>query len=67
MNVPTVSIVMPAYNTAPWVRHAVASVQAQTWQDWELVAVDDGSKDGTGAILEELADGDRAHSRVAAG
>ncbi len=52
---PKVSVIMPAYNTARWVRDAVASVQAQTMPDWELVAVDDGSTDETGEILEALA------------
>ncbi len=44
---PTVSIVMPAYNVAPYIGEAIASVQAQTYRDWELLIVDDGSTDAT--------------------
>jgi len=53
-----VSIVMPAYNAAKTIRASVESIQAQTVTDWELVVIDDGSKDDTAAILSELAAGD---------
>jgi glycosyltransferase involved in cell wall biosynthesis len=52
---PLVSIVMPVWNRAAAVRRAVESVQAQTFGDWELVVVDDGSTDDTPAVLEGLA------------
>ncbi len=51
---PTVSVVMPCYQCEATVRRTVLSVQAQTFEDWELIAVDDGSADGTAAILAEL-------------
>ena len=51
---PRVSIVIPTYNRADLVRQAVASVIAQSWQDWELIVVDDGSNDETVAALEAL-------------
>lgn len=51
-----VSIVTPAYNAAASIEAAVASVQAQTLTDWELLIVNDGSTDGTGAILDRLDD-----------
>lgn len=44
---PTISIVLPAYNRADTIDRALDSVQAQTRDDWELVVVDDGSKDDT--------------------
>lgn len=52
---PLVSVVMPARNAAATVARAVTSVQGQTFRDWELVALDDGSKDATRFILIEMA------------
>jgi hypothetical protein len=51
-----VTVLMPAYNVAPYLRGALDSVFRQTWQDFELVIVDDGSTDGTRAILAEVRD-----------
>lgn len=53
-----VSIVMPAYNAARTIRDSIESVQAQTVQDWELIVIDDGSKDSTADILREMAAAD---------
>ncbi len=47
-----VSVVLPVYNRAGWVARAVESVLAQTHTDLELLAVDDGSTDGTRQVLE---------------
>ncbi|MEM7709292.1 MAG: glycosyltransferase family A protein, partial [Pseudomonadota bacterium] len=47
--------VMPAHDVAAFVATTVASALAQTWPAVELVAIDDGSTDGTDAILERLA------------
>lgn len=52
-----ISVIVPVYNAGRWLGDAIASVEAQTWSDWELVAVDDGSTDGSGA----LCDGHAAH------
>ena len=49
---------MPVFNGARYLREAVESVRAQTSRDWELIALDDGSSDGSCAILEELAAAD---------
>ena len=52
---PTVSVIMPAYNVASYVGEAIASVLAQTHRDLELMIVDDGSTDSTAAIAEHFA------------
>jgi glycosyltransferase involved in cell wall biosynthesis len=53
---PVVSIVMPTFNRLPYVMETVRSVQAQTFEDWELIVVDDGSTDETLARLAALGD-----------
>lgn len=54
----TVSIIMPCYNAAPHLSSSVGSVHAQTYPDWELVIVDDGSTDDSWAALQALAQAD---------
>ncbi|MCI1193140.1 glycosyltransferase family 2 protein [Calidifontimicrobium sp. SYSU G02091] len=51
MQSPAVSVVVPAYNAAWCVRKAIDSVLAQSFRDFELLAVDDGSTDDTFAVL----------------
>ena len=48
---PRISVLLPAYRAEPYVDAAVESVRAQTFTDWEIVAVDDASPDGTHAKL----------------
>src|SRR5437867_3979601 len=53
--VPAVSVCMPVYNVELYVREAIDSILRQTLTDFELVVVDDGSTDGTLAVVEGLA------------
>ena len=52
MNI-TLSIIIPVYNTAPYLRECLDSVQCQTFTDYEVWLVDDGSTDGSGVICDE--------------
>ena len=49
-----VSVIIPAFNAAEYIRGTLTSVLAQTYQALELIVVDDGSTDATGAIVEEF-------------
>ena len=60
--VPFFSIIMPCYNAERYLKDALDSVLAQTFTDWELILIDDGSKDHSLAIAQEcLKDEPRAH------
>lgn len=52
----TVSAIMPTYNAMPYLKEAIESVLAQTFTDWELIIVDDGSTDETSAFLAQYKD-----------
>jgi glycosyltransferase involved in cell wall biosynthesis len=66
--IPTISIIMPCYNAAAHLPRSIASIQAQTFADWELIAVDDGSKDETLAWLHAQSDPRlRIHAQANAG
>lgn len=55
---PKVSIIIPVYNAAGCIRRCADSVLNQEYTDFELLLMDDGSKDDTPAILDEIASGD---------
>lgn len=52
---PKFSIIIPVYNVAPYLRECLDSVLSQTIEDFEVLAVDDGSTDGSGQIVDEYA------------
>lgn len=51
-----VSIIMPSYNTAPYIKETIQSVLDQTYTKWELIIVDDCSTDNTDEVLSEIHD-----------
>ena len=51
-----VSVVVPTFNRLPLLKHAISSVLAQSWQDFELLVVDDGSWDGTEDYVRGIPD-----------
>jgi len=53
---PRVSILMPAYNAAAYVVEAIESILAQSFEDFELLVLDDGSTDGSDRLIERLAE-----------
>jgi glycosyltransferase involved in cell wall biosynthesis len=63
---PAVSVLLPCRNAAPWLEECLASVFAQSLRDFEVIAVDDGSTDGTLSLLQSAARRDR-RLRVLAG
>lgn len=50
-----ISVIMPVYNVEQYVGKAIESVLGQTFEEWELLAVDDGTKDRSGEICDEYA------------
>ena len=56
MNSPAVSVIMPVYNGLPYLSEAVESILRQTYSDFELLLIDDGSTDGSRRYIESLND-----------
>lgn len=58
---PTISVIVPVYKVEPYLNRCVDSILRQTYQDFELILVDDGSPDRCGEICDEYA---RQDSRI---
>lgn len=53
-----VSILTPTYNTEKFIRATIESVQNQTYENWEMILVDDASTDKTVSVIEEFTEKD---------
>ena len=51
-----VSIIMPSYNTGKYIKQSIESVIAQTYENWELIIVDDCSTDDTEKVISQFYD-----------
>lgn len=61
---PLVSVITPFFNADRFIREAIESVLSQTYADWELLLVDDGSRDGSARIAREFSMSDPARIRI---
>lgn len=69
-DLPTVSVVMPVYNSEPFLLEAIESVLGQSFRDLELICIDDGSDDGSLGLLKQAASRDgriRVYTQANAG
>lgn len=55
-NKPRVTVLMPVYNGGSFLREAIDSILAQNYRDFELLIIDDGSSDGSAAVVESYSD-----------
>ena len=55
---PKISVIVPVYNVEKYLRRCVDSILAQTFTDFEVLLIDDGSKDSSGSICDEYAEKD---------
>ncbi len=67
MSAPLISVIIPAYNAAPWLAATLNSVLGQTVRDFEILVIDDGSRDATPEILAQFGPPVRAISQQNAG
>lgn len=58
---PVISVIMPAYNACRYIEYAIESIRNQTFEDWELIVVDDGSSDDTILVVQKYS---RTDSRL---
>ncbi len=56
MYTPTISVLIPCYNAERTIQETISSVLAQTFTDFELLVINDGSTDGTMSVLEQITD-----------
>ena len=61
LGAPRVSVILPCYNGAQWIGQAIESVLAQTYKDFELLVIDDGSTDNSREIVSSYLHDRRVH------
>ncbi len=54
----SICILLPFHNAAPWIKETVDSIQNQSFEDWELIAINDFSTDSSMIVLEKIAEND---------
>ena len=59
MSSPAISVLMPCYNASEFIRESIESILSQTYSDFELIVINDGSTDDTQTIIEEYAERDK--------
>src|SRR5699024_4756465 len=55
---PMISVITPAYNSEDFIKETIQTVLDQTYSDWEMIIVDDRSKDDTVRLVKEMQDRD---------
>ncbi|WP_408569401.1 glycosyltransferase family 2 protein [Streptococcus suis] len=58
MNKPLISIIVPVYNVENYLDECIQTVLAQTYSNWELLLINDGSTDSSGSMCDDYAKGD---------
>jgi len=58
MSIPALSVLLPVYNGERFLAEAIESILAQTFTDYEFIIINDGSRDGSGAIIDDYAERD---------
>ncbi len=58
-SLPLISIIVPVYNAEQYLRNCINSLQNQTYSHFEIILVDDGSRDGSGELCDKFAQGDK--------
>ena len=53
-----VSIIIPVYNAEKFIAETINSVISQSYQNWEIIIIDDGSSDNSGAIIKKIIEGE---------
>ena len=55
METALISVIVPVYNVAQYLKKSIASIQQQTYQNLEIILIDDGATDESGRLCEQIA------------